>query len=330
MIYDTNLRMAYGAGHWKQMQETADSRPYLEYSAVLDSKTRPEHRAWHGTILPIDDPWWKTHYPPNGWNCRCTVISRSAADLKRLGKAVSVPPPSPMVDATVTVNGERETIQVPEGIDPGFAYNVGEAAWGGYALKERAADGWKPMAKFGQIAPAQDDPGPMPAARVQRIDLAPDLPGMARDKTAPADEKSRLTDQLVQRIVALTGDAMALITDPTGEQLLIDAQFLAAHFADKTVNSKNDRRERFLPLMIEALRSPQEIWEGFETAPNGYVRYARRYLLAVTQAGEQARMIRVVVQARGGALTAYTAFPLETAEKVNKVRSGRRVYREEG
>ena len=43
----------------------------LRYVAVLDARTRPEHRAWHGLILPIDHPLWDTHYPPNGWGCRC-------------------------------------------------------------------------------------------------------------------------------------------------------------------------------------------------------------------------------------------------------------------
>ena len=29
--------------------------------------------ALHGVTLPIDDPFWEQFYPPNGWNCRCSV-----------------------------------------------------------------------------------------------------------------------------------------------------------------------------------------------------------------------------------------------------------------
>jgi hypothetical protein len=28
----------------------------------------------NGITLPIDDPFWDSYYPPNGWNCRCTVV----------------------------------------------------------------------------------------------------------------------------------------------------------------------------------------------------------------------------------------------------------------
>ena len=45
--------------------------------ALLDARTRPEH----GVILPVDHPWWKRHYPPNGWKCRCKAMSVGPDDL---------------------------------------------------------------------------------------------------------------------------------------------------------------------------------------------------------------------------------------------------------
>ncbi|MDE7466685.1 MAG: hypothetical protein K2M59_09765, partial [Muribaculaceae bacterium] len=39
-----------------------------------DDKVRPEHAALDGVTLPPSDPFWVEFYPPNGWNCRCTVV----------------------------------------------------------------------------------------------------------------------------------------------------------------------------------------------------------------------------------------------------------------
>jgi hypothetical protein len=36
-----------------------------------------------GTVLPVDDPFWDTHYPPIGFNCRCGVRSLSESELER-------------------------------------------------------------------------------------------------------------------------------------------------------------------------------------------------------------------------------------------------------
>lgn len=63
-IFDTNISTAYAAGKWDRIQRLKDRMPYLRYVAVQDGATRPEHAAWHDTVLPIDDPWWETHYPP--------------------------------------------------------------------------------------------------------------------------------------------------------------------------------------------------------------------------------------------------------------------------
>jgi SPP1 gp7 family putative phage head morphogenesis protein len=47
---------------------------YLEYRTVGDSRVRPEHAVLDKLILRSDDPRWNRIYPPNAWNCRCTVI----------------------------------------------------------------------------------------------------------------------------------------------------------------------------------------------------------------------------------------------------------------
>jgi SPP1 gp7 family putative phage head morphogenesis protein len=82
-IFRTNMQSAMMAGRWKQFQETRESRPYLQYVAVMDARTRPSHAAMNGLVFHIDDPIWKTHYPPCGYNCRCRVRAFSEAALKR-------------------------------------------------------------------------------------------------------------------------------------------------------------------------------------------------------------------------------------------------------
>lgn len=127
VIFDTNMRMAYSAGQWQQIQRVKEQRPYLRYVAVMDNRTRPEHAAWHNTVLPADDPWWQTHFPPNGWRCRCTVQSLNERDLERYGLQVAdAAPASAMVARAINTPDGRRTVMVPKGIDPGFAYRPGQ------------------------------------------------------------------------------------------------------------------------------------------------------------------------------------------------------------
>ena len=125
-IFETNLKTAYAAGRYQQIQDTKDDFPYLMYDAVKDDRTREEHLAWDGLVLPVDDPWWKTHYPPNGWNCRCSVIQVDERTLGQLGK--SGPDKAPPIETRPWLNpstGEEE--DVPTGIDPGWDYAPGRS-----------------------------------------------------------------------------------------------------------------------------------------------------------------------------------------------------------
>ena len=89
VIYRTNMQNAYMAGRWQELQDNRAAMPYLQYTAVMDNRTCPLHRELHGQVYHIDDPFWDTFYPPNGFNCRCTVTAYSAADLTRRGLEVS-------------------------------------------------------------------------------------------------------------------------------------------------------------------------------------------------------------------------------------------------
>lgn len=125
VIFNTNMRSAHMAGRWAQIQAAKADRPYLQYRTAGDARVRPQHRQWNGLIYPVDDVFWQTHYPPNGWGCRCTVRSYSLGDLKARNLQVSEPF-KPATRDVVNTNGDV-TDRVPVGIDPGWDHNVGQS-----------------------------------------------------------------------------------------------------------------------------------------------------------------------------------------------------------
>lgn len=136
-IYRTNMRVSRAAGQWARIQDRKDVAPFLRYSAVMDDRTRPLHRQWHGTILPVDHPWWDTHFPPCGWNCRCTATQLSERDLRARGWEVNKAPPPEGPPSRFWRAGSPTPEAVPAGIDPGWAYNPGKASM--RAIADKAA-----------------------------------------------------------------------------------------------------------------------------------------------------------------------------------------------
>jgi len=128
IIFDANMRSSYAAGHWMRIQRVKRFMPYLRYVVIRDSRTRPLHKSWHGTILPVDDPTWDWLYPPNGWRCRCTVQQLSGDDLKRRKEKISKPVDPNWRSWTNQRTGEVH--QIPTGVDPGWQGNVGKVATG--------------------------------------------------------------------------------------------------------------------------------------------------------------------------------------------------------
>jgi SPP1 gp7 family putative phage head morphogenesis protein len=93
LVWRLHIGNAYAAGRYEQAERLQEARPdrpvYFRYVTIGDHRVRPQHRAWHGVILPIGHAFWKTHYPPNGFNCRCHAQVVTDRDLKRRGWEVT-------------------------------------------------------------------------------------------------------------------------------------------------------------------------------------------------------------------------------------------------
>lgn len=125
LIYSVNMRSAHMAGRWAQIQANKARRPFLQYRTAGDARVRPQHRQWNGLIYPVDDAFWTTHYPPCGWNCRCTVRAYSQADLTE--KNLQVSSPFELKERDVVTRDGEVVDRVPVGIDPGWDHNVGRS-----------------------------------------------------------------------------------------------------------------------------------------------------------------------------------------------------------
>jgi hypothetical protein len=130
IIYDTNLRTSYAVGRWRRGERNAAHQPLLLYRTMRDGRVRASHARYDGVTLPRTHVWWDTHYPPNGWRCRCLAYPISddgVAELKKSGLEVKGEPPK---EGTIEWTNPRtgETRRIPAGIDPGWDYHPGKAA----------------------------------------------------------------------------------------------------------------------------------------------------------------------------------------------------------
>jgi SPP1 gp7 family putative phage head morphogenesis protein len=308
VIFDTNLRTARAAGQWAQIQRTKKTHKWLRYVAVQDDRTRDEHRQWDGLVLDADDAFWKTHYPPNGWNCRCTVEALDQVDLDEEGIEPDKAPPVEMETRTVkTADGDMQ-VQVPKGIDTGFGTNVGEAA--GLALSpERLA--MERAGLFEEIAsPLQPPPERVPplAAEPARAKQAAEV--------SPGDGDAM---RAVLRD-AIGGDEKTFV-DPAGGRVRINGAIVDHLLADEKRLAAH--RERFFPFIPELIEDPAEIWTTFaRSTETGAVRLRRRYVKRL-QLGKE-RSVAFVAEQDNGIWSGFNF--LMSDREIGNVRKGTRIY----
>jgi hypothetical protein len=259
VIYDTHLRTAHMAGRYKQMTDpdVLAYRPNWMYRHNSSRHPRPQHMAWNGLVLSADDPFWSSHYPPNGWHCHCSVEPLSGRDLARQGKSGPDKAPPLVIDPKT---GE------PEGIGKGWGYNVGEAAWGKNQAARLMEDRgpWRDMAAKG------------PADYGRPANLPVDKPLAVLGKPVPRGDERGLRAALRS---AIGGDEK-IINDPAGGKVMV-TQAITDHIIEKPA-TRWDGREAYFPFIRELIEDPSEIWINFaQSDVSGRVAIRRKYVKVI-------------------------------------------------
>lgn len=322
VIWETNLRQSYNAGREAQMAdpELRKHRPYGIYRHGDSAHPRPMHLSWNGITLPLDDPWWSTHTPQNGWGCKCKKFMASARDVERQGLTIG---PAPAIEWEDRVIGKKSpdgprTVRVPKGIDPGFEYAPGRSRLANAVPQLRTHDlvpapsaAPKPVTGLPNRQPSSPlpQPRPIPAKRL--------LPAKVSTPKAVA--------QFLGEFGA-TDTAPAVFRDVTGDALVIGREM----FSDaKTgaIASAQHVKPRELSLLAEAIKAPDEIWARLEWQPDqGKAVLRRRYLAHVQVQGKADPAVAVFDQGDDG-WTGVTGFVDDSEQYLEALRLGVLLYR---
>jgi hypothetical protein len=130
IVYQTNMATSYSAGRWAQLNnpELLARAPYWMYRhSDAVASPRPLHLSWNYVTKLATDPWWQTHYTPNGWGCQCYVIAVSKADAERMGGKFG-PAPGEGKTYQSTDRKTGEVLTLPVGVDRGWDYAPGATA----------------------------------------------------------------------------------------------------------------------------------------------------------------------------------------------------------
>ncbi len=285
--FRTNVQSAYSAGRWAQLNHPAvkKTRPYWMYDAILDARTTVICRERDGTVLPADDPWWRSNTPPLHFNCRSGIRALTEADAKRRGitEAPTAEPPEegfglpPDAEdwADTYARGLRARIGDPGGWEEAFA---GEAPdWRSYGRPERL--------------PARPAPG----------------------KPLPTLEEIGDRERWLGLLEGALGSLPAYLKDPTSLPVIVDSRLL-----DHLVP---DKRERFLSWLPDLVQDPEEVWLVPMRRVGGRRVVFRQRYLKVYRFGRKRHAV-LVLEFHRGVLVGVTFIESRSASYLQNMRKG--------
>ncbi|MFH2064977.1 MAG: PBECR2 nuclease fold domain-containing protein [Pseudomonadota bacterium] len=322
-IFRTNIQTAYMTGRYKQMKAAAALRPYWQYSAVNDKRTRPTHAAIHEVVYPADHPFWDTWYPPNGFRCRCTMKSLSARQVEKRGLKIETKD----ITGTLVEPIDPETgNKMPARLlmpDPGFKYNPGKAVHGGLAPAE-GEGGYEDMGKrtYKDFRRRKIDNLPKEAyAGFADKDLLPGAEEMKQLKNLSGKKAQQFyLDEFLKEFGISSGETK-IFTDAIGEPLVIGEDLFRTAAGNLKITKRG--RERYLKLLAKTIQDPYEVWLVPQRNKNdGRVVLRRRYIRAFSTGPENKLSGFVAFDYGSSGWGGVTAFAPDTLDYADKLRNG--------
>ena len=234
-IFDTNMRATYGAAREQAQTANVESQPYWMYSSRQDSRVRPAHAALDGAVFRADDPIWKTHYPPNGWNCRCRVRPLTERQVRARGARVldTRQGDGELREVLQEVGTDKRTGEVVE--RPGTAYDWTDPATGKrWSLLPDPGWSYNPGRGGQNRLVPPPEPGPLrrpPTGAGARRDIA--------DAVAPIRRRQAEQERRLREI-----DAADPRDRPYGARRLVKQEIRAIRVEERTVALRRIQRDR--------------------------------------------------------------------------------------
>ncbi len=286
-VFRTNVQSAYSAGRWAQLNHPAvrKARPFWMYDAIMDGRTTDICKERHGTVLPVDDPWWRENTPPLHFNCRSGIRALTPEQAKARGVA-SAPP----------------TVKPPQA---GFGLAPDVEDWGDtYARGLRArigdAGGWG-------LAFAGPPPDWTSYGLPQRL---PERKAPRRPLPTVAEAGEAV---FLEQLAAALGGLPAYLRDPSGLAVVVDSRLLE--------HLRPDGRERFLAWLGDLITDPEELWLVPMKRTGGRRVVFRQRYLKVYRDGRKRHLI-FVAEFHRGVMVGFTFFETRYPNYLQNMRKG--------
>jgi len=241
VIYSTNVNTAYAAARERQVRdpELIDVFSHAKYVCMMLPTSRDSHKAWNGTVLPVTDPWWDKHSPPNGFGCLCRKEFISKYEISGGLEKVSSKAPTKPDDTT--------------NIGENWDYSIGEADKGVYWASERKevqnklkemSSGWEEVPQRGLWSSTEDTTDSLTVITDKKF---------APDNTI--NEKN-LKERLEKALGIKEGEIATIPFEDKFTKHLYNMR-MDVFFFTNHIKSKN--REKYLPMIIQTLKTPAQI-----------------------------------------------------------------------